>query len=82
MEAATHWFKFDPDDPTRIDTPRPGEWCLWSFVTQNGREYYSGAWMEWEGKKVVRTEYGWAAELVDAYYARVIKLPDPPPTPD
>lgn len=74
MQAATEWMKFT-DDPTAIHLPMPGEWCLWSFVTKHGREYYSGSWYEWEGKKVIRTEYGWSAELKDAYFARVIKLP-------
>jgi hypothetical protein len=72
--AATAWFKFEPD-AQHLGTPRSGEWVLWSFVTKNGREYYSGSWYEHNGKRMIQTEYGWSAELVDAYFARVIKLP-------
>jgi hypothetical protein len=78
MHAATEWMKFDPDSVVNLGMPQPGEWCLWSFVTKHGREYYSGSWFEWNGKKVIRTEYGWTAELVDAYFARVNKLPQAP----
>jgi hypothetical protein len=78
--AATEWVRFDPNSPT-IFSPMPGEWCLWSFVTKNGREYYSGSYYEWKGEPHVRTEYGWSAPLRDAYFARVNKLPGTlPPT--
>ena len=73
--AATQWFKFEPDSTLSIGHPRPGEWVLWSFLIKGGREYYSGSWYEHEGKRMIRTEYGWSTELVDAYFARVIKLP-------
>ncbi|HWT01168.1 MAG TPA: hypothetical protein VN256_13045 [Pyrinomonadaceae bacterium] len=74
MYAATEWIKFESGNQA-IYNPRPGEWCLWSFVTEHGREYYSGSYYEREGKLMLNTEYGWAAELKDAYFARVNKLP-------
>lgn len=76
VNAATEWMRFDPDSAAvLLGTPQPGEWCLWSFVTKYGREYYSGSWHEHDGKKMIRTEYGWSVELKDAYFARVNKLP-------
>jgi hypothetical protein len=80
MNAATEWAKFT-DDPTATHLPQPGEWCLWSFVTKNGREYYSGAYFVGsDGVKRIRTEYGWCADMTDAYFARVNKLPASPTT--
>lgn len=38
--AATAWFRFERN---KIDNPGVGEWCLWSIVTEHGREYYSGS---------------------------------------
>jgi hypothetical protein len=79
--AATEWIKFEPESVANLATPRPGEWCLWTFVTKHGREYYSGAWYEWGGEPHVKTEYGWSAPLRGAYFARVNKLAGEPSGP-
>jgi hypothetical protein len=74
--AATQWIRFEPESTTNLGTPMPGEWCLWSFVTEHGREYYSGTWYRGDDNKVrIKTEYGWTAEAKDVYFARVNKLP-------
>jgi len=79
VSAATEWIKFEPDSPSLI-TPMSGEWCLWSFVTKHGREYYSGSWYRGDDGKVrIKTEYGWTAEAVGVYFARVNKLREEPP---
>ena len=74
-QAATGWMKVDFDKPSITD-PMPGEWGLWSFVTEHGREYYSGSYFVGDdGRPRIKTEYGWTAEAKDVYFARVSKLP-------
>lgn len=70
--AATHWIKYDPKSSVG---PEIGEWCLWSMVIKNERNYFSGhlivigkcTYLHWEGNKSFNLDNG-------IYYARVNRL--------
>jgi len=72
MKAATDWILFSQDDHL---APRIGEWCLWSIVTDKGRENYSGTRM---GEVEIYLE-GFPRRIVsideNTYWARVYLMP-------
>lgn len=72
LSAATSWQHYVP---YRVDAPDIGEWCLWSIVENNKRDYFTGSlfmsghllMLSWDGfRPVVPND--------TLYYARVNKM--------
>jgi len=71
--AATQWFRYDPSS---IFSPRIGEWCLFTLIIGDERNYFAGKIIE-TATGAVRVQWdGLGAFEIDdtLFWARVRKL--------
>lgn len=72
MKAATDWFEYN--EKAIIAKPGISEWCLWSFIIDGKRNYFSGKLFRAANRVGLHIDgyrSFWVDEIESIYWARV-----------
>jgi len=73
ITAASVWLKYDSKNEWL--SPQLGEWCLWSMIINNKRNYFSGSLYHYNSVLYLKWD-GYQSFIPDdtVYFARVNKI--------